>query len=82
MNVNSINIKIVLQAMDSNESMGVVWFLSDQWFRCSVEEVQGLVEPYGTFACTEMIPNDACMIWGADDDAQEADMDAGLDAGR
>ena len=40
------------------------------------------MEPYGTFARTEMIPNDACMIWGADDDAQEADMDAGLDAGR
>ena len=77
MNVNSINIKIVLQAIDSNKSMGVVWFLSDQWFCCGVEEVEGLVEPYDTFARTEMIPNDACMIWGADDDAQEADMDAG-----
>ena len=68
--------------MDSNESIGDVWFLSDQWFRCGVEEVECLVEPYGTFARTEMIPNDACMVLGADDDAQEADMDAGLDAGR
>ena len=49
---------------------------------CGVEEVDGLVEPYGIFARTEMIPNDACMMLGADDDAQEADMDAGLNAGR
>ena len=68
--------------MDSNGIMVFIWFLLDQRFCYGTEEAEGLSESHGTFARTDMITNEACMIWGAGVDAQEADMDAGLDAGR